>query len=135
MKKAKDGVLRNRLVHAARNSASIEEMCHRLGKDEEESEGLWDLLISKVPGAEDFLIRNECARLMRDCKENDDMEGLREARIEYMRAFTRLQENGLAYMPKKHENLSVLGLSSSDLVELEELAIAEVDTEKQEVSG
>lgn len=103
--------MRNRLVHAAKNSATVEELCLKLGKKEADAEKVWSSLIKKASGAEDFLTKNECARLMKEHYEDGDFVALGETRKEYIKAVVSLQLKGFLYCPTRDEVAEFIGIA------------------------
>ena len=88
------------LVNAARKSASMEEVVQKLGKSPEQEEKIWEKMLRLVPGAEDFLERNEVLANMKMAKAKGNEKKFIRLRKEFITLSIRLMNNGL--ITKKH---------------------------------
>ena len=88
-------VNKHTLLWAAKASQSVSEMAKKLGRDEDYEERLWGKMLRLVPGAEDFLERNEAKVNMKLAKANGDDDELKEHRLTYIAATIRLVNNQL----------------------------------------
>lgn len=107
---------RIRLLYAARKASSIEEMCLIMGKDESQSEYVWDDLLKYLPGGEDLIEKNENFKLMQESFLEDD-ESFKNARGAYIASFIKLMDNGFIFSPSKSNLFAMVGINEKEFEE------------------